>query len=47
MHGVRTALDPLWEFAILETTNQRTVAIRTIVDIQEVIVWLDVETKDR
>lgn len=46
MHGVRTALYPLWEFAVLEATNQRTVAIRTIVDIQEVVVWLNVETRD-
>ena len=46
MHGIRTALYPLWELAVLKATNQRTVAIRTIVDIQEVIVWFDVETRD-
>lgn len=47
MHGIRTALYPLWEFAVLKATNQRTVAIRTIVDIQEVIVGFNVETRDR
>ena len=47
MHRIRTALYPLWEFAVLEATYQRTVAIRTIIDVQEVIVWLNVETRDR
>lgn len=43
MHRIRTALYSLWKFAVLEATNQRTVAIRTIVDVQEVIVWFNVE----
>lgn len=47
MHGIRTALYSLREFAVLEATNQRTVAIRTVIDIQEVIVWLNVEAKER
>lgn len=47
MHGIRTALYSLREFAVLEATNQRTVAIRTVIDIQEVIVWLNVEAKKR
>lgn len=47
MHGVRAALYPLWEFAVLEATNQRAVTIRAIVDIQEVIVWFNVETRDK
>lgn len=47
MHRIRAALYPLWEFAVLETTNERTVAVWTIVDVQEVIVWLNVEARDR
>lgn len=47
MHGIRTALYPLWEFAVLEAANQRAVAIRAVVDVQEVVVWLDIETSDR
>lgn len=46
-HCIWTALYPLWEFAVLEATNERTVAIRTVVDVQEIIVWLNVETKGR
>lgn len=45
MHGVRTALYSLWEFAVLEASNQGAVAIRAVVDVQEVIVWLDVEAE--
>ena len=47
MHGVRTALYPLGEFTVLEATNQGTVAIRTIVDIQKVVVWLNIEARDQ
>lgn len=47
MHGVRAALYPLWEFAVLEAPNERTVAIWTIVDVEKVIVWLNVETRDK
>lgn len=47
MHGVGAALYPLWEFAVLETPDERTVAIWTIVDVKEVVVWLNVETRDK
>lgn len=46
MHGVRAALYSLREFAVLEASNQRAVAIRAIVDVQEVVVWLDVEAEE-
>lgn len=45
VHGVRTAFYPLREFAVLEASNQGAVAIRAVVDIQEVVVWLDVEAE--
>ena len=44
MHKVRDALYLLWELAVLETTNQVTVAVWSVVDIQEVVVGLDTET---
>lgn len=44
MHKVRDALYLLWKLAILETTNQVTVAVWSVVDIQEVVVGLDAET---
>lgn len=45
MHGVRTTLYSLREFAVLEASNQRAVAIWAVVDVQEVVVWLDVEAE--
>lgn len=45
VHGVRTALYSLREFAVLEASNQGAVAIRAVVDVQEVVVWLDVEAE--
>lgn len=46
VHGVRAALYSLREFAVLEASNQRAVAIRAVVDVQEVVVWLDVEAEE-
>lgn len=46
VHGVGTALYPLREFAVLEASNQRAVAIRAVVDVQEVVVWLDVKAEE-
>lgn len=43
VHGVGAALDSLGQLAVLEATNQRAVAIRAVVDVQEVVVWLNVE----
>lgn len=43
VHGVGAALDSLGQLAVLEATNQGAVAIRAVVDIQEVVVWLNVE----
>lgn len=43
VHGVGAALDALGQLAVLEATNQRAVAIRPVVDVQEVVVWLNVE----
>lgn len=43
VHGVGAALDSLGQLAVLEATDQRAVAIRPVVDVQEVVVWLDVE----
>lgn len=47
MHGVGAALYPLGEFAVLEAANQRTVAVGTIVDVQKIVVWLNVETRGK
>lgn len=47
MKSVRTALDALGKLAVLEAANEGTVAIRTIIDVQEVIVWLNVEARIR
>lgn len=47
MHGVGAALYPLWEFTVLETTNERTVAIWTIIYVKKVVVWLNVETRGK
>ena len=47
VHAVGAALDSLRQLAVLETTNQRAVAVRTVVDVQEVIVWLNDETRER
>lgn len=44
MHGIGAALDPLGQFAVLEAADQGAVAVRTVVDVQEVIVGLDVKT---
>lgn len=43
VHGVGAALDSLGQLTVLEATNQRAVAIRAVVDVQEVVVWLNVE----
>lgn len=43
VHSVGAALDTLGQLAVLEATDQRTVAIRAVVDVQEVIVGLDAE----
>lgn len=45
MKSVRTALDALGKLAVLEAANEGAVAIRTIVDVEEVIVWLNVEAR--
>lgn len=47
VHGVGAALDPLGKFAVLEAADQRAVAVRTIVDVQEVVVRLDTEAGER
>lgn len=43
VHGVGAALDSLGQLAVLEATDQRAVAIRAVVDVQEVVVWLNIE----
>lgn len=47
VHGVGAALDPLRKLAVLKATNQRAVAVWAVVDIQEVIVGLNAETRGR
>lgn len=45
VHAVRAALDPLGKLAVLEAPDQRAVAVRSIVDIQEVVVGLYAEAR--
>lgn len=45
MKSVGTALDALGKLAVLEAANEGAVAIRTIIDVEEVIVWLNVEAR--
>lgn len=47
VHRVGAALDALGQLAVLEATNQRAVAVRAVIDVQEVVVWLNVEAGGR
>lgn len=45
MKSVWTALNALGKFAVLEASNEGAIAVRTVIDVQEVIVWLNVEAR--
>lgn len=45
VHDVRTAFHLLGQLAVLKCADQVTVAVRPVVDIQEVIIGLDAETE--
>lgn len=47
VHDVRAALHLLGQLAVLKCADQMAVAVRSIVDIQEVIIGLDAETEMR
>lgn len=47
VHDVRTALHLLRQLAVLKCADQMTVAVRSIVDVKEVIIGLDAETEMR
>lgn len=45
MHGIRTALYSLWQFAILKAPNQWAVTVWPIIDIKKIIIWFYTEAK--
>lgn len=45
VHGVGAALYSFWKLAVLKASDQRAVAVRSIVDIQEVVVGLYAEAR--
>lgn len=47
VHDVGAAFDLFWQLAVLKCADQMTVAVRSVVDVQEVIVGLDAETERR
>lgn len=47
VHGVGAALDALGQLAVLEAADERAVAVRPVVDVQEVVVRLDAEAGEQ
>ncbi len=47
VHDVGAAFHLFWQLAVLKCADQMTVAVRSVVDVQEVIVGLNAETERR
>jgi hypothetical protein len=45
MHGIGAAFYSFWQLAVLKTSNQWAIAVRSIIYIEEVIVWFYAKTK--
>lgn len=47
VHGVGAALDALGQLAVLEAADKRAVAVRPVVDVDEVVVGFDAEAGEQ
>lgn len=47
MHGIWTALYPLWQFAILKAPNQWAITVWPIIDIKKIIIWFYTEAREQ